>query len=483
MAGGPVEQAIIAWLGWLGSVRAEALALAGLALALGVSVHVLLFKREVGAAIGWIGLAWLSPLIGTVLYLLFGINRVHRRARRLPQPPAARPGQPRPEPAAVPEDFSPLEEAVGRLTGLPLAGGNGVRILRNGDEAYPAMLEAIAAARHSVALSSYIMRHDASGRAFLDALKGAQARGCAVCVLVDGIGSGYFFPEVYRRLREAGIPAGLFMHSALPWRMPFLNLRTHKKLLIVDGRTGFVGGVNIGDENLVAQDPPDPVRDTHFRIDGPVVWQLTQAFARDWAFVTGEDLDGPAWFPPIPPAGGSLARVVTSGPDSDIEKIEYAVLAALATARRSIRLATPYFLPSEILLTSLALAAMRGITVDVIIPQASNHRFVDWATRAHVGPLLKSGVRIWLDRPPFDHSKLMVVDDVWCFVGSANWDTRGFRLNFELNVEVYDPAFAADLDGLMQAKMRGRLTREDLRARALPERLRDAGVRLLLPYL
>jgi cardiolipin synthase len=128
---------------------------------------------------------------------------------------------------------------------------------------------------------------------------------------------------MYRRLRRAGIPAGLFMHSALPWRMPFLNLRTHKKILVVDGRIGFVGGVNIGDENLVASGPPDPVRDTHFRLDGPVVGQLAQAFWRDWAFVTGEDLEGPAWFPAIAPAGGTLARVVTSGPDSDIEKIEF----------------------------------------------------------------------------------------------------------------------------------------------------------------
>ncbi|MFE1600519.1 phospholipase D-like domain-containing protein [Methylobacterium sp. ID0610] len=478
-----MQELVSAWFGLLSAIRVEGLALLGFVLALAVTLHALLNKREVGAAIGWIGLAWLSPLAGSALYALFGINRVHRRARRLPVLPVRQPGVPQAEPVLVPEPFRPLERAGDALTRLPLTGGNRVALLRHGDEAYPAMLEAIASAEHSIGLSSYIMRDDASGEAFVRALAAAKARGVAVCVLVDGIGSGYFFPAIYRRLEEEGIPAGLFMHSAVPWRMPFLNLRTHKKLLVVDGRIGFVGGVNIGDENRVSLNPPEPVRDTHFRLDGPVVGQLTQAFARDWAFVMGEDLDGPAWFPGLPPAGRIPARVVTSGPDADIEKIEFMVLAALATARHSIRIVTPYFLPSEILLTSLALAAMRGIAVDVVIPQASNHRLVDWATRAHVGPLLRSGVRIWLDRPPFDHSKLMVVDDAWCFIGSANWDTRSFRLNFELNVELYDPDFAAELNRLLAAKMEVQLSRDAVRGRGLPVRLRDAGVRLLLPYL
>jgi cardiolipin synthase len=175
--------------------------------------------------------------------------------------------------------------------------------------------------------------------------------------------------------------------------------------------------------------------------------------------------------------------VVTSGPDADLRKIELVVLEAISCAERSIRLMTPYFLPSEVLVSALSLAALRGITVDVIIPMASDHAVVDWATRAHVDPLLASDVRIWLDDPPFDHAKLLVVDDAWCFIGSANWDTRSFRLNFELNVEVYDTALAGRLDAFMREKMSLRLTRETLAQRGLPVRLRDAGVRLLLPYL
>ena len=254
-------------------------------------------------------------------------------------------------------------------------------------------------------------------------------------MLVDGIGSGYFICRAYGRLRRHGVPVGRFMHSLWPWRMPFLNLRTHKKVLVVDGRIGFTGGMNIAGENLLATRPRHPVRDTHFRFDGPIVAQLAEAFALDWSFVMGEELDGELWFPRLEPAGEAVARVVTSGPDEDLEKIEYIVLEAIACARRSICVMTPYFLPDERLVTSLTLAAMRGITVDIVIPRRSNQRLVDWATPANIGPLLQEGCRIWFNPPPFDHSKLMVVDSEWCLIGSANWDMRSFRLNFELGVE------------------------------------------------
>ncbi|GEP05718.1 phospholipase D-like domain-containing protein [Methylobacterium oxalidis] len=478
-----MEEALNRWLEATASIRTDVLAALGLVLALGVSGHVLLRKREISVAIGWIGLAWLSPIFGTGLYALFGVNRVSRRARRLRPKPSQQPSDPREPETSIEADLRPLERAGRQITQLPLVAGNRVAVFRNGDEAYPAMLAAIAAAERSVALSSYIFRDDETGRAFCEALAAARARGAEVRVLIDGIGGGYFDPAASRRLRRAGVPAGLFMHSALPWRMPFLNLRTHKKLLILDGRTAFTGGINISDANRVSLGPPHPVRDTHFRIDGPVVEQLMMAFGTDWNFVMNEELDGERWFPEIRRAGETTARVVTSGPDADIEKIEFVVLAALSCARRSVRLVTPYFLPSEIVLNALALAALRGVTVDVIIPRRSDHRFVDWATRAHLDPLLESGVRIWLDEPPFDHSKILVVDEAWCFVGSANWDTRSFRLNFELNVEIYDSGLARRLDAFMAGKMETRLTKAAITARPLPVRFRDAGARLLLPYL
>ena len=478
-----MEEAFHRWIESSASIRSDVLTLIGLVLALLLTIHVLLHKREVGAAIGWIGLTWLAPISGSVLYVLFGINRVARRARQLDLRPSRRADAVPPLAPTVAPAFRALDHAVRHITRLPLRDGNAIHLLQNGDGAYPVMLEAIGGAQRSVALSSYIFRDDRTGAAFFDALVSAQSRGAEVRVLIDGIGGGYFFHPIYRRLRAVGVPAALFMHSALPWRMPFLNLRTHTKLLIVDGTTAFTGGINIADENCLDRNPPDPVRDTHFQVEGPVVEQLAGAFARSWRFTTGEDLHGDRWRPEVAPAGDSMARVVTSGPDADIEKIEHVVLHALNCAQHGIRLVTPYFLPSEVLTMALSLAAARGVVVDVIIPQASNHRFVDWATRAHVSPLLDQGVRIWLNDPPFEHSKMLVVDKTWCFVGSANWDMRSFRLNFELNLEIYDQALAEQLGKSMQAKMTVRLTQKDLARRTLPVRLRDAGVRLLLPYL
>ena len=467
--------------GWLwGTLRPDLVALVGTPLALAVSLHVLLRKRDVPAAIGWIGLAWLSPVIGALLYFLFGIARVTRRAREVRPDP--RRGEEGGFDHPAPAGFAPLQRAVATISGNPLTAGNAVAVLRDGDEAYPAMLAAIGTAARSVALSTYILRPDRVGTQFVAALAAARARGVAVSVLVDGIGSGYFLPGAYGLLRRRGVPAARFMHSALPWRMPFLNLRTHKKLLVVDGCVGFVGGLNIGDEDVLRRRPREPVRDTHFRLEGPVVGQLAADFARDWFFATGEDLveAGP---PPAAPAGRADARAIPSGPDADIETIEFVVLQACACARATIHLMTPYFLPSEPLVNALAMAAMRGVAVHVLVPARSNHRVVDWASRAHVGPLLDRGVGLWRVPPPFDHSKLMVVDGVWSLVGSANMDMRSLRLNFELDVELYDEALAAALTAFMAGLMRHPLTAGALAGRTLPVRLRDAAARLALPYL
>ena len=477
-------------LEWLSHVGGYVIAEAHLLLAVAVSLHVLLRKRDIGGSIGWIGIAWLAPFLGSVLYLVFGINRVTRRAHRLR---ARRPwrgsgGQLQPQIERT-DHLAPLDRTARRLTRRPAEDGNSVAMLRNGDEAYPLMIEAIGQARTSIALSSYIFRADAAGLAVIEALIAAHRRGVQVRVLIDGYGSGYFWAATFRRLRRGGVPVARFLHSHLPWRMPFINLRTHKKILCIDGHLGFTGGLNIGEENLVAAaDPADQaphklVRDIHFRVEGPVVAQLTDAFAEDWVFTTGETLTGDAWFPVPEAAGAMVARVVTSGPDQDLEKIEYLALQAIASAERSIRIMTPYFLPDDRMLTALGLAAIRGVRVDVIVPRRSDHRVVDWAFRAQIGPLAATGAKIWQNPPPFEHSKLMTVDGLWCLIGSSNWDMRSFRLNFELNMEIYDAGLAARLDQFMIRAQRRRLSARRLAKRALPWRLRDAAARLMLPYL
>ncbi len=457
----------------------EIATVAHIGIALAVTVHVLLYKRNVGAAISWMGIAWLSPFIGGALYFALGINRVRRRALRLrPRRSRLAPGGVAPTEA---DPLSPLEYAIGRLTGLPAERGNDAQMLRSGDEAYPLMVAAIDAARQSVGLASYIFRDDTHGQRFSEALIRAQRRGVAVRVLIDGVGSGWFWSGTYMRLKRAGVPVKRFLHSYFPWRTPFLNLRNHRKILVIDGSVAFVGGLNIGDENVEAGNPQHPVRDTHFRFEGPVVAQLVESFADDWLFQTEERLQSKIWFPPIRPTGTIRARAVSSGPDEELEQIEFVALHAISCARRSIRIVTPYFLPPEVLTMALGLAAMRGVAVDIVLPENSNHRILDWARRVPMRPLLETGCRIWLRAAPFDHSKLMTIDDSWSLIGSANWDTRSFRLNFELTVEVYGQEFARRIAEVSRG---GRLlTPEELDADSLPVRLRNSAARLLQPYL
>ncbi|MBI3515503.1 MAG: cardiolipin synthase, partial [Proteobacteria bacterium] len=229
--------------------------------------------------------------------------------------------------------------------------------------------------------------------------------------------------------------------------------------------------------------PAQKVRDTHFEVSGPVVAQLVEAFAADWRFTTGEALGDAAWFPTLTGDGEAVARVITSGPDQALEKLEFVVLSAIAAARRTVRVVTPYFLPDERLLSALALAALRGVRVDIVLPAQSNHRLVDWAARAQMRPLLLAGCRIWYQPAPFDHSKLMSVDGAWSLVGSANWDVRSLRLNFELDLEVYCERFAARIDAEIERRLGQRVTVRELDGRRFPIVLRDAAVRLLLPYL
>jgi cardiolipin synthase len=463
-------------------IRPEIVYAIRLLIAVLVTVHVLLTKREVGSSVAWIGLVWLSPILGGLTYFVFGINRVRRRARTLLSHPHRKHRHQPPE-TGEGAHLRPLRKGIGAITGRPVEAGNAVTVLQNGDEAYPAMLSAIAEAKTSIALSSYIMRADNIGLTFVRALEEAQARGVEVRAIVDGIGSGWIRSPTYTALRAAGIKAGRFMHSFLPWRMAFLNLRTHRKILLVDGTRAFVGGINIGDENVLARKPRDPVLDTHFEIRGPVVPQLAEVFAEDWSFLSDEELEGPAWFAPQAAHGGAAARVISAGPDQDIDKIESAVLQAISCARESIRVMTPYFLPDHQILTALSLAAMRGVSVEIIVPEQGNHRIIDWAIRAHVWQILHNGCRVTRSPLPFRHAKLCVIDGEWSLIGSSNWDIRSFRLNFEVCVEVYDKALAATLEKQMDDSYGRPLTLDDLKSASLPVRLRNAAARLLLPYL
>lgn len=465
-------------------------ALVALALAVTVTAHVLWTRDEPRGAFGWIGLAWLAPLIGAALYVVFGINRIHRRGRairavrRLKREPTHDAVPPAVLTSRFPKtpQLAALARAVETVTKRPLVDGNSALMLADGDEAYPAMLAAIEGAQKAILMQSYIFELDGPGRAFVEALTAAVARGVEVRVLVDAAGVRYGFPPIDRVLRRHGVRAERFLPAFPPWKMPYLNLRNHRKLLVVDGAIGFTGGLNVRPDHVLASGPAEPTHDTHFRLTGPVVAQLGQVFAEDWSFVTGEHLDVETYYPAAKAEGDVIARVVADGPDEDFDKARWTMLSALASARERITVVTPYFLPDEPLLAALAVAAKRGLQVDLMIPARSNLRIVGWAMEHLLQNAHLEDVDIWLSEPPFDHSKLLVIDGCWSFVGSINWDARSLRLNFELNVEIYDEALGEALETLVAKRKAGARRYQRSPIEPLP-RLRNALAGLFRLYL
>ncbi|MEX2126446.1 MAG: phospholipase D-like domain-containing protein [Woeseia sp.] len=445
--------------------------------------HALLYKRDTRAVIAWVGLIVLVPLAGATMYWLLGVNRVRRRAVALRRQGAA---AGRDAPASIvspPPGFAPLVRVGDQVGPFPLSGKNLVEPLENGDEAFPPMLDAIASARRSIALATYIFDNDAVGVRFADALIAAHARGVAVRVIIDAVGQHYSPRSMVKRLRAGGVAATAFMPVLR--HMAALNLRNHRKLLIVDGVDAFTGGMNIRAGNVLATPSRHPVRDLQFRVRGPVVAQLMNVFVNDWGFATREALSGASWFPSLGEAGRVIARAIPDGPDEFFEVLKMIILGALAQAKRTVLIATPYFLPDAALISALNTAALRGIAVNILLPEQNNLKLVQWASHTLYWQVLDRGCRIWHSPPPFDHSKLMLVDDEWVLVGSTNWDPRSMRLNFELNLECYDAELSAAMKAWFERRreVSQEVSKFDMDNRSLPRRLRDGIARLLSPYL
>jgi len=477
-----------------------------------VTVHAVLGRRDVPAAIGWIGLAWLAPVIGSLAYLAFGVNRIQRAAQKLAYPPiVVRQVKPRrgrdghsvvhassadhdtdltdPDPVLAALMARPGLCGLMRLgesvTGNVLMSGNAITPLVDGDEAYPAMLAAINGAERSIALLSYIFDADRVGQQFLEALVAACSRGVEVRVLVDDVGLRYSRPTSCALLDNAGVRAAAFLPTRAASILRYANLRNHRKLLVVDGRVAFTGGMNIREGHMLSLAPPSPVRCLHFAIEGPIVADMFRVFALDWSFTTGEALSGDAWAIDGTPRGEVVMRGIPDGPDADIENMPEMLLGALASARERVCIMTPYFLPDARIRSALRVAAMRGVLVDIILPARNNIPLMDWAMTPQLEELLEVGCHVWRTPAPFDHSKLFVVDGLWSLIGSTNWDPRSLRLNFEYNIECFDQGLAAKLEALAESRIVGghRTELSVLRDRSMIVKLRDGLARLLSPYL
>jgi cardiolipin synthase len=473
----------------------EALLLAALAALSLIAVgHVLLHKRDPRAAFGWVVICCVLPGLGPLGYWLVGINRIRTRARdwqtKLPGNGAAeasfcswslRQGQ---SIAFSEEGYAALVSLADAVTRRPLLPGNRVVALHNGEQAFPAMLKAIAEARESVYLASYIFDTDDTGKAFVDALKQAADRGLDVRVLADGLGERYSFPVARRQFKGSAVAIGRFLPPALFGRGLHFNLRNHRKLLIIDNGCGFTGGINISDRHLVTTSTRCQAIDVHFGIEGPAVGQMLEAFMEDWHFATG-DVPPPISYPPPLPDGTAFCRGISAGPNEDFEKLRWIILGAIGCASRRLRIMTPYFIPDRTLVAALSAAALRGVEVDILLPAKNNLPYVAWASRSYFSELLEHGCRIYYQPPPFVHSKLLLVDDQYALVGSANLDPRSLRLNFEFNLEIFDTALVASLTEHVDKACDDaqQVTLQELDSLPLVSRLRDNFAKLFSPYL
>lgn len=464
--------------------------LVSLAAALAAAGHAVVYKRDPRSATLWVLLIALLPIGGSLLYLLFGINRYQRRARRLY--PSAGQTSPTTSCLEVPDTLSPafagLVHLVGAATGRPLTAGNRIEPLVDGEQAYPAMLAAIDSARCSIVMASYIFDGRGIGAQFVEALQRAHARDVQVRVLIDDVYARWAHRSAYRLLKHIGLAVASFNPTLIPARLHAAHLRNHRKLLVIDGETGFTGGMNIFSPYWRPDAPRQACHDLHFRLQGPVVADLVRCFTEDWCDTTDERLDERFWgrLPaPAPEPGNSLARGIEAGPDETLDRIRWTFMGALSAARHSVRIWTPYFVPDQPMIAALSTAALRGVRIDVLTPANADHPAVQWAARAHYWQVMEHGVRIFERPGPFDHSKLMLVDGTWCCLGSANWDARSLRLNFEFNVEGYDAALCTRLEALFDATRDASalVTPAAVQARPLAVKLRDGVARLFTPVL
>ncbi|WP_275782329.1 phospholipase D-like domain-containing protein [Pararhizobium gei] len=477
--------------------------LAVLSVVLGVpaAVHAAMTKQEVRSALGWVGIILLSPVLGAMLYAVAGINRIRRSSieqqrsqfrDRRPDDLAKYDVSAASVAGQFGQRFAGMKLLGDRVSRHRICSGNTAAMLTGGDRAYAAMLQEIADARRSILLESYIFDRDPIGLRFADALIAAVKRGVQVRVLIDAVGARYSVPSIVGYLTEGGVTVRVFNGNIIMGlRLPYANLRTHRKILVIDGAVGFTGGMNIRAGFTFEFAGETQAHDTHFRVTGPVVADLFQVAAEDWRFTTREMLDGDAWR--ITPALTDskprqplmLMRAVPSGPDRANESNHKMLMGAFSVARRSIRIMSPYFLPDRELISALVTASLRGVEVDIIVPAVNNLLLVDRAMTSQFDQVLKGGCRIWRADGPFNHSKLMTIDNRWSYVGSSNLDPRSLRLNFEIDLEILDTSFAAAIGETIKEVVRGAspVTLEELQSKPFLKRLVNRIFWLGSPYL
>ena len=455
------------------------------------AIHALIYKKDPRAAFGWIAVCIFLPFFGPFLYFIFGINRVRKRALELN---IAIPEENIHEnnkaislkiSREIPDSLKNIEKVSGSVTQFSLVGGNQFDSYFNGEKTYLEMLHAIQNAKQYIYLCVYIFKRDKIGKQFIEALIAAKNRDVEIYILLDGIGELYSIRKVRRKLLKHGIKVLRFLPPKIIPLNLSINLRNHRKLLVIDGVLCFIGGMNIAQEYYQDDEKAKAsLKDIHFKVAGPIVSQLQHVFETDWQFIGGKinvntRLDTPNLTTPI------VCRTITDGPGEELDQLSIILLSAINSAKQSITLMTPYFLPSRELIAALQLAAIRGVSTTIILPETNNLDYVHWATRHLLWELLKYDVYVFYQPGPFSHSKLFVVDNLYSLIGSANIDPRSLRLNYEVGLEVYDAKFASKLSHYAQniLKKSRSVTLEEVDNRPLLVKVRDGIAWLFSPYL
>jgi cardiolipin synthase len=449
-------------------------------------------RKQPVSTLAWITAIVALPYAGAVLFLLLGINRVERRAALKLQSrqqigrvvPGLAPFQILPGEAFDPQ-VRRLLRLADRVASTKCCFGNSIEIVADTNRTLGLIEQAIGSAKVSIHLEYYIFRRDKTGYRLRDLLIRKAVEGVKVRFLFDGVGSMF----LGRRFLAPMLKAGITVASALPgasfrerWS---LNLRNHRKIVIVDGAIGFTGGMNIGDEYIGRNPSLGYWRDTHLRLLGPVVLQLQQVFAEDWFFATGEEPAGPAWYPATEQAGDQLAQVVAGGPEAEMDVFHSLFFAAINEASDRITLATSYFVPTASLVTALETAANRGVRVRLMVPAVGEHRWMVVAGRAYYDSLLECGVEIYeYQRGPL-HCKTLTIDGLWSLVGTPNFDSRSLFLNFEVGAVLYGPKPAGQLEEQFADDLRKsvRVELAEFRRRPHYRKLFEQVLKLFSPVL
>ena len=407
--------------------------------------HLLLLKKRPAATLAWLWAIIFIPLLGAGAYLAFGTHRLKRRRLKRRNLFSARASRQR-VPASTTDDATTallqalprrdrqFLQLLSRINQLPVSSAENLRILRNSEEFYPALAARIRAARHHVHLEFYIWQGDETGVKFLQLLTEAARRGVIVRLLLDGVGSHAFTESLLTDYLGAGGNFSWFQSLDPRRNRFFLNLRNHRKLQIVDGTVAFVGGMNIGREYEGFDTALGHWRDVQMEVTGSVACELQEVFADDWFFATNEKISEAVYFPAAGAAAQHPVHIVLGGPDRRNEPISKSIVSLLNEASERVWIATGYFVPDDVLLAALELAASRGVDVRLLISEKNDHPWLVTVGRSYYGELLAAGVRIFEYSAGINHSKIALADSHWAMVGSANLDYRSMRLNFELNL-------------------------------------------------